>query len=233
MSDFLGGLGDVDYTSDEPEIFRDALGRSTPFKEFRENPSTIARYNTTFDSYSGTDIAATILLPGEEKPLHLGDIHTLSYSTHRENTPVRYLGHSNPCGWVKGPRTIAGSMVFTQFNNYTWYRLDRFRAQINKGMYPLADMLPPFDIVLTFANESGSFSKMKVLGVTIVDEGAAMSVDDLMIECDYTFMAQALQPITSYIPEGFGVLKNWTAAGPDKVVRIESTAGDRLGIGFR
>ena len=208
--------------------YRDPLGRPLEYAEYKESPGSSSGDRITYNSYAGTDIAATILLP-EEGPVHLGDIHTISYSIHRENTPVRYIGHSNVCGWVKGPRTIAGSMVFTQFNEYTWYRLERFKAMKGKNMYPLADMLPPFDVVLSFANETGSFSKMKILGITIVDEGAAMSVDDLMIETDYTFMAQAIQPITNYTPEGFSSIRDWKAGGVSKTV----PTNNKLGIGYR
>lgn len=62
---------------------------------------------------------------------------------------------------------------------------------------PLADMLPPFDIVLSFFNEYGLGAKMKLYGVTIVDEGGTMSVDDLITEQTYTFMARGLQPLIS------------------------------------
>lgn len=215
--------------TEQPHIFRDMAGRPMQFEEYEEAPGKSNPYTVSYKSYAGTDIAATVVIPGES-PLHLGDMHTFSYSIHRENTPVRYLGHSNPCGWVKGPRTIAGSMVFTQFDQYTWYRLQRFRHLLNKGVYALGDMLPPFDMVLTFSNESGSFSKMKVFGMNIVDEGAAMSVDDLMIETDYTFMAQAILPITSYTPEGFETIKHWTAGSMEKTVPVQ---GNRLGVGFK
>ena len=62
-------------------------------------------------------------------------------------------------------------------------------------------MLPPFDIVFTFFNEYGNASKMKIYGVTIVDEGQTMSIDDIMTEQTYTFMARGIQPMTNIINE--------------------------------
>ena len=62
---------------------------------------------------------------------------------------------------------------------------------------PLADMLPPFDIVLSFFNEYGLGAKMKIYGVTIVDEGQTMSVDDLITEQTYVYMARGIQPLVS------------------------------------
>lgn len=165
-----------------------------------------------YDSFSGTDISAQIILPNEE-PLHLGELQTISYSIHRENKPIRVLGRVNPKGFVKGPRTIAGSLIFTVFNTYAFYRLKQYKELVygtsgqyglaTNPMFPLADMLPPFDIVLTFSNEYGKFSRMRILGITIVDEGGTMSIDDLVTEQTYTYMARGIQPLTSYSPETF------------------------------
>ena len=160
-------------------------------------------------SFSGTDITATIVLPtidrekgtiGEADVLEMAEIQTISYSIHRENAPIRTIGHVNPRGFVKGGRTIAGSLIFTVFNEYAFYRIKEFRQMMSEsGMFfaPLADMLPPFDIVLTFFNEYGLGAKMKLYGVTIVDEGGTMSVDDLITEQTYTFMARGIQPLIS------------------------------------
>jgi hypothetical protein len=150
-----------------------------------------------YTSYSGVDIVAEIILPNE-KPITLGELQTISYSTHRENIPVRFLGHVNPSAFLKGPRTIAGSLIFTVFNYYAFYRIRQFQAAVAGGLYPLADMLPPFDVVITFANESGSLSKMKIYGVTIVDEGQTMSIDDLMTEQTFAYMARGIQPMTAF-----------------------------------
>jgi hypothetical protein len=160
-------------------------------------------------SFSGTDITATIVLPtidrekgtiGEADVLEMAEIQTISYSIHRENAPIRTLGHVNPRGFIKGGRTIAGSLIFTVFNEYAFYRIKEFRQMMSEsGLFfaPLADMLPPFDIVLSFFNEYGLGAKMKLYGVTIVDEGGTMSVDDLITEQTYTFMARGIQPLIS------------------------------------
>lgn len=169
---------------------------------FVENGKLVAhdlahRPERIYSSYAGVDILAEIILPGE-RPMPLGELQTISYSIHRENSPVRILGHVNPAGFVKGPRTIAGSLIFTVFNYYAFYRLDQFKISIASGLYPLADMLPPFDVVLTFANEAGSMSKMKIYGITVVDEGQTMSVDDLITEQTYAYMARGIQPLTGF-----------------------------------
>jgi hypothetical protein len=42
---------------------------------------------------------------------------------------------------------------------------------------------------------------MKIYGVTIIDEGQTMSIDDIMTEQTYTFMARGIQPLTKIINE--------------------------------
>lgn len=168
--------------------------RNTPTAQ----PATISAVtpDIVFNSFSGVDIVAELILPNEA-PLIVGELQTVSYSMHRENVPVRHLGHVSPSGFVKGPRTIAGSLIFTVFNAYFFYQLSRMQTATSYGLFPLADMLPPFDIVLSFANEYGVISKMRICGVTIIDEGQTMSVDDLIVEQVYSYMARGIYPLIS------------------------------------
>jgi hypothetical protein len=95
-------------------------------------------------------------------------------------------------------------MIFTVFNEYAFYRIKQYRdflARKNGFFAPLADMLPPFDVILSFFNEYGQAAKMKIFGVTIVDEGQTVSIDDLIIEQTYTFMARGIQPMVKITTE--------------------------------
>ena len=87
-------------------------------------------------SFAGTDITATMVIPAIDRVggtvssmdvLELAEIQTISYSIHRENAPIRTLGHVNPRGFVKGSRTIGGSLIFTVFNEYAFYRIKEYR----------------------------------------------------------------------------------------------------------
>ena len=158
-------------------------------------------------SFSGADAVATMIIPvigedgritNEGDIIELGELQTLSYSIHRENSPVRTLGHVNARGFIKGGRTIAGSLIFTVFNEYAFYKIKKYRELLGRrnGFFaPLADMLPPFDIVISFFNEYGQSAKMKIFGITIVDEGQTISIDDLITEQTYTYMARGIQPM--------------------------------------
>lgn len=155
-----------------------------------------------YNSYAGADIVAEIVLP-DEGAITIAELQTISYSIHRENSPVRIVGHVNPIGFIRGPRMIAGSLIFTTFDHYAFYRLQRSRQALGAGLFMLADMIPPFDVVLTFANEYGRLSKFKILGVTIVDEGGTMSIDDLITEQTFSYMARGIQPMVRFSDPSF------------------------------
>lgn len=132
---------------------------------------------------------------------------TLSWSIFREKTPVRFLGSVYPRAYVRGPRTIAGSMIFTMFDKHA------FQDILNWGLSPystghvesdhdyyldttmLIDQLPPLDITLMFANEYGSTSYMNLYGVEFQSEGGTFSIEDLFSESVVQYVARDIDPI--------------------------------------
>ena len=189
-------------------------------------------------SFAGVDIQATMVLPriGDDTSssvgdfIELGELQTISYSIHRENSPVRTLGHVNARGFVKGSRTIAVSLIFTVFNEYAFYRIAEFKkALAEKNYSPLADMLPPFDVVLTFFNEYGLAAKMKLFGLTIVDEGQTMSVDDLITEQTYTYMARGIQPMLQL---DAAEDRNIYSDNPDAAIIAQQTVDKSISTNF-
>jgi len=56
------------------------------------------------------------------------------------------------------------------------------------------DQLLPFDIVLYGANEYGQSSKMTIKQVEIMSEAGGISIDDLVIEKQMSFIARAVTP---------------------------------------
>lgn len=120
----------------------------------------------------------------------LGEIQTISYSIHMEKRPVRSIGNVNAKDYVMGPRTIAGSLVFAVFNKH--FAEDIIRDNNNvftEGTAYLVDELPPFNIVISMANEYGIRSKMVIYGVRLLNEGQVMSVNDVYTENTYQFVA--------------------------------------------
>ena len=113
-----------------------------------------------------------------ESTITLGSLQTLSVQTHREKFAVRALGHSYVKGYTRGPRTIAGSMIFTLFDEHPLKKL-MFAMCSSEGIWNdpeistlIPDQLPPIDLTIVFANEYGALSRMTIYGVEFVNDGA-------------------------------------------------------------
>jgi len=110
-----------------------------------------------YETFAGSDILAFALFP-EAKPILLGQLTTISYSIYREKKPVVVLDRINVAGYTRGPRFIAGSLVFDVYNksfaNDIISKIDYL-----KDYGPIkADELPLFDILIDF-----EFSKKKLI----------------------------------------------------------------------
>lgn len=135
----------------------------------------------------------------------LATLQTLSVQSHREKFAVRALGHSYVKGYTRGPRTIAGSMIFTVFNEHALAHLTRSLGKSStygekdgfmKTLLP--DQLPPLDLTIAFANEYGSISEMRLYGVEFINDGATYSIEDLMTENVINFVARDADPMTAH-----------------------------------
>jgi hypothetical protein len=159
--------------------------QSTPAEE----PVNLSGF---YSSFSGSDIACTIVIPGISKAVTFATIRTISYSIVRDKRPLRIVGSMNPICWTRSNRLIAGTLVFTSFDRYVWYQITGTLERPVGAI--LADMLPPFDITITALNEYGQASRLFIRGVRIVDEGAVIGVDDMYIEQTHTYVAQDIIP---------------------------------------
>lgn len=158
-------------------------------------------YTYTNESFSGCDMVATILLPkpgtSKKQVYALGELQTISYSIHMDRQPVRAIGNINVKDYVMGPRTIAGSLVFAVFNKHFANKMMKdIGDSTNPGYAFLIDEIPPFDIVISAANEYGLRSRMVIYGVRLVNEGQVMSVNDVYTENTYQFVATDLEYLT-------------------------------------
>lgn len=61
--------------------------------------------------------------------------------------------------------------------------------------YP--DQILPFDVILTAANEYGALAIMKILGVELLNNGSGVSIDDIVCEHSYTYIARMIYPWTA------------------------------------
>lgn len=66
------------------------------------------------------------------------------------------------------------------------------------------DQIPPFDVTLAAANEYGALSTMRIFGVELLNEGYGTSIDDIVSEQQFTYIARTIigwTPIPSLASE--------------------------------
>lgn len=176
--------------------------------------------------FSGCDIVPVITTQG--KVIELGNIGTLSYSTHRDKFPVRTLGRTYARGYTRGGRTIAGTLVWTVFDTHALSQLaDIFDFESGSDdlmSTVVPDQLPPFDITITYFSEVPSVdwkdtgrpkfkgAVMRLYGVEIVDEGQNHSISDLYVENVMQFVARDIEHMTPVeetapLADGTGIMR--------------------------
>lgn len=163
------------------------------------------RYNPNYEqSFSGSDINIMFIMGGlklrsldPNKPFkHSADIQTITISSTTSVLPVRSLGNARPLTFTKGARTFAGSLIFTVVD------MDPFQELFAVGVDSSSkrdgswhiDEMPPFDILIMAANETGKSGMQLISGVTLTNYGTTYSVDDIYTEITYTYVAEHVSP---------------------------------------
>lgn len=55
-----------------------------------------------------------------------------------------------------------------------------------------SDEIPPFDITISFLNEYGQSSEMRIYGIEILNEGMGLSIDDITTQKSCSFVARGM-----------------------------------------
>jgi hypothetical protein len=131
----------------------------------------------------------------ETKLFVIGDIATLTYSIHQDKGAVRTLGRAGPRGFVRGPETIAGTMIFNVLEKQALFKMANERRNIMSGKTQPLNTLPMFDIILYFANEAGHEASLGIFGIQVLDEGQSHSVEDTYVETTAQYVALSVQPL--------------------------------------
>lgn len=86
---------------------------------------------------------------------------------------------------------------------------------ITKANLQYADQCPPFDVSLTFANEYGQAAFMKIYDLELLNEASGVSVDSVVMEKNYTWVARNLSPLYRgiYTRDSSGSIINVDTAG--------------------
>lgn len=180
-------------------------------------PHTTDVSSAIYTSFSGADIKCAIYIPPQYVDPGFGaqadymfssggalkifaELQTITISSARTIDPVRVLGSAAPVGWTRGARTVAGSMIFTDIIR------DAFANVLVKGRNDsgskyefFVDQMPPFNIIITALNEYGMQATRALIGITLVNYGTTYSIDDLITESTYSYVARTVTP---FMPSG-------------------------------
>ena len=172
------------------------------------------------------------------RTITLGELQTISWSIYRDKAPVRTLGSVYPRVYVRGSRTISGTMIFTVFyqhalhellfNNFKFYSTGTSDYDKHQYTSTLIDQLPPINISLVFANEYGAVSHMGIYGVEFFQEGATHSIEDIFTENTLNYVARDLDPmklVQTAKRENNRITNEWTKTASQLMADKEDELG--------
>ena len=202
----------------------------------------VSEYTRSYNSFSGVDIKATFggkvigelqgvsySVTREKAPIYtMGSADPRSFSRGKRGIAgtliftifdrsallESFRGMDDKSGWFfahdsdiqkRNSEDAKGEQVWQDVNtDNSW----------QAAWYP--DQIPPFDIVLTAANEYGQVAQMSIRGVEILNEGSGMSIDDIVTEQQMTFVGREINPWTASYND-VGSTKNWATSGGNAV----------------
>lgn len=174
----------------------------------------------TFNTFSGTDMRVFF------GPNEVGTLMAITIAISRDKSAIYTCLSTNPKGFSRGKRAITGSMVFGQFDRHAilhgpYHEMLQQKDVIGKNddldanildstLYrnvtndlfgrardlQYSDQLPPFDVVITFSNDQGAASVIKVIGVEIVTEGYGYTMEDMSQDMAVSYVAREVLPLT-------------------------------------
>lgn len=133
-------------------------------------------------------------------------LQTITISSYRSKMQVRTIGSVNPRGIARGSRTVAGTLVITEFDRSPFWKIlvpPQLDSNILDAGPVLADQMRPFDIILLFVNELGNAAMRQIYGAEIVTDGSVYSIQDMYTENTLSYLARdvsPLIPLTQYGP---------------------------------
>lgn len=200
---------------------------------FNANGALTSSYINNTTTYTGADLTIIVDLVNAETTAAnqqtnrkiLVECTTFTVSIHREKAAVRAAGYINPKGFARGRRTIAGTLVLTQFTVdvlYEWLMGQQVLGHdVSKDtQYVKVDQLPPFNMTLVFGDEFGNVSYRRVLGVDFVTDGVIYSSNDMLSEQTISYMASDFTPLISINDSA-----QYVAAVQSQNVQAERTPG--------
>lgn len=170
------------------------------------------------------------------RPIQLESLATISISVHEPKGFARALGYRGIKGVSRSVRTIAGSMIFTVTNGHPLQALLNIDPKVNRPFHfddsaskrssggravkSQATELSPFSLELYYKSEYPSvlggedIAHAKLLKVEFLNEGMVTSVNDMVSEITYQFVAKDLEVFSQKnMNANVGTLENIKARG--------------------
>src|SRR5688572_7737044 len=174
------------------------------------NFDDLTKYSSTYTSFSGSDIVCTFAgtvigglsgitwsITREKAPIFtMGSPNPRSFSRGKRgiagsmifttfDRPALYNLIQNNVGrdefriwtrsWNNSPNqnsNLAANII----------PVDAVSSEVVSTLPYYADQIPPFDVTITYANESGQAAVRSIYGVDLLNEGSGVSMDDMVIE---------------------------------------------------
>jgi hypothetical protein len=172
-------------------------------------PGITNDYDNNITSYTGSDLRLIVDVVDAFRPWptstkltkQLIECTTITVSVHREKDAVRACSFINPKGFARGKRTIAGTLILTQFTVDVLLRFlgaTLWNDTSKDSGYVKVDQLPPMDFTMVFGNEQGQCSYRRLLGVDFLTDGTIYSMNDAMTEQTISFVAADFTPLLPF-----------------------------------
>lgn len=141
----------------------------------------------TANSYAGTDISASLTYGGSV--YSIPGLQTVTLSSHTARVPIRPIGMRGPRGFATGSSTYAGTIIMVMDKEDPLITLMKSGSSEIIRLSPTR--LPPFNVILTYQNEyNQEYSVSRIWNARIVDHGQTASVNDLITEMVYQYIAE-------------------------------------------
>jgi hypothetical protein len=179
--------GNFDVSQDIIEYNRLARKLKLPRKGIFMINDRVSGVDKRYRTFTGVDMTVTYAmdyLVGELK-----GISAISWSIHKSKPAAVSLGEDGVNNRGSSIRTIAGSLIFSIFdeNPLTAIYPEEYLANSNpqrivRKNIIRPDDLPPIDLIIIMTNEYGFVSTMTLFGVQFMDSGGSIAINQLVNE---------------------------------------------------
>ena len=171
-------FGDVQFGEIQMVSYKSDREKAPVYVMGSSDPRTIARGKRLI-----TGAVVFVVFERDSLLAVMAEVTDQPYLSNQES--ANYLDNPPAGGSNSIPGTTQGTNAGAAFGG-----VDSLTTQTKAR---LADQLLPFDITLVGANEYGKTTKMVLEGVELMSESGGISIDDLVIEKQMSFIARRIK----------------------------------------